>query len=401
MLRLSRVFAAGIFAATGALISAGPALGTGAMQVGNATITMGGGIARLTLPDINFTQQSTPDTLGTIFKHENEDIAWKFGWALEGVAEVELDGSWGVNTLGMRGFYASYEDTTTLQCGLNGSNGVSSVCTVSNIIDNPNTTNKYSMVSNPTVLPAAVVVPDSAASIRTEREVDHWGIGVEGKTGAPEALAFTSNSFLALGADYRTIDQDIRIRGQNALGNNPTGAVAFDYKEDLDTDYWGAYIAAGADYELPFVGGFTSGLGIKSSIRGQVGIYYVDSDYTGRYSANGSLLSFTPAPTFTPFADTGNLSLSTDDVAVIAGVTLETQMPITKRAAVSLKSTYEYYSWVPDMQYNDTDVVNGTVSSGIDNGTRIGDDDAFAARTTANLTILLGPEEVLPAQPYK
>jgi len=394
MSRVSRALIAGIFGASAAILTA-PALGADSTQVGNATITVGGGVARLTLPDIEFTQQSTVPGLNTIFKHENEDIAWKFGWALEGVGEVAVDSMFGVDTIGVRGFYADYEDTTTLNCGLNTG---PTVCSVTNIVDDPNAQNKFGLVD------FSGLTPQAAASLRTEREVDHWGIALEGKSGAPNALAITSNSFVALGGDYRTIEQDIRIRGQNT-GNvgvvavNPTGAVVFDYTEDLDTDYWGAYIAGGADYELPFFGGMTSGLGLKTSIRGQVGIYYVDADYTGRYSANGALIPGPVAPI--PFADTGSLSLSTDDIAVIAGVTLETQMPITRRAAVSLKSTYEYYSWVPDMQYNDTDVQNGIVRTGENDGTRIGDDDAFASRTTANLTILLGPDEVMPARPYK
>jgi len=385
MSRVSRNLIAGLFMASGAALVATPALATGAMQVGNATITVGGGVARLTLPDIEFTQQADANTGATIFKHENEDIAWKYGWALEGVGEVEVDGMFGVDTIGVRGFYADLEDTTTLNCGIN--NGPT-VCAVTNIVDNPAIQNKFALA---TVSP---FVPPSAASLRTEREVDHWGIALEGKSGAPNALAITSNTFLALGGDYRTIEQDIRIRGQNGLGANPGGAAAFTYTEDLDTDYWGAYLAAGADYELPFFGGLTSGLGLKTSIRGQVGVYYVDADYNGNYTAE--ILFGNPVA-----SDQGSLSLSTDDVAVIAGVTLETQMPISRRAAVSLKSTYEYYSWVPDMQYNDNDVDGGTVFAGENVGTRIGDDDAFASRTTANLTILLGPDEVMPATPFK
>jgi hypothetical protein len=382
MLRVSRALIAGILSVSGAaLIGATPASAE-SKQVGNITISAGGGVVRLTLPDIKFTQQNDPNTGATLFKHENEDIAWKYGWALEGVAEVEVDGMFGADTIGVRGFYADIEDTTTLNCGIN--NGPT-VCGVTNIVDNPAIQNKFALASSDL---------NQSASLRTEREVDHWGIALEGKTGAPDALAITSNTFLALGGDYRTIDQDIRIRGTNASGFNPDGPVGFTYSEDLDTDYWGAYLAAGADYDLPFFGGLTSGLGLKSSIRGQVGVYYVDADYDGRYGAD--IIFGDPSR-----SDSSALSLSTDDVAVIAGVTLETQLPIGRRAALSLKSTYEYYSWVPDMQYNDTDVIGNFVAPGEDVGTRIGDDDAFAARTTVNLTILLGPDEVMPPQPYK
>ena len=385
MLRVSRALIAGIFSVSGAALIGTMPASAESMQVGNATISAGAGVVRLTLPDIKFTQQADYGTGATIFKHENEDIAWKYGWALEGVGEVEVDGMFGVNTIGVRGFYADIEDTTTLTCGANGGGSSLSVCSVTNIVDNPAMMNKFSLI-DPFI--------NQSASVRTEREVDHWGIALEGKSGAPDALAITSNTFLALGGDYRTIDQDIKIRGANGSGFNPEGIVGFNYSEDLDTDYWGAYLAAGADYELPFFGGLTSGLGLKSSIRGQVGVYYVDADYDGRYAAN--IIYGDPTA-----SDSSSLSLSTDDVAVIAGVTLETQLPIGRRAALSLKSTYEYYSWVPDMQYNDYEIDGDDVTAGLDVGTRIGDDDAFSARTTANLTILLGPDDVMPARPYK
>ena len=376
---------------SGAALIATPALATGEMQVGNAKINVGVGTARVTLPDIEFTQQSTVPALGTIFKHENEDIAWKFGWALEGGVEVPVADMFGaVDSIRVGGFFADIEDTTTLNCGLNTG---PTVCSVTNIVDNPTVQNKFNLVD------ISGFTPQTAASLRTEREVDYWGLSIEGKAEAPDPLAIASNSFVAIGAEYRTLQQDIRIRGQNALGANPTGAVAFDYTEDLDTDYWGAYLSAGADYEIPFIGGYTSGLGLKSSISGRVGIYHVDTDYNGRYSTNGAFVVPVAGPI--PFADTGSLNLSTDDVALIAAITLETQLPITRRAALSVRSIYEYNSWVPDMNYNDTDVQNGIVRAGENVGTRIGDDDAYSATTGVNLTILLGPDEIMPAQPYK
>ena len=382
---------------SGAALIATPALAAGEMQVGNAKINVGVGTARITLPDIKFTQQSTSDTLSTIFKHENEDIAWKFGWALEGGAEVPVADMFGtIDSIRVGGFFADIEDTTTLNCGLNSPAANPSVCSVTNIVDDPTSTNKFSLVN---ALPLPFAVPQSGASLRTEREVDYWGLSIEGKAEAPDPLAIASNTFVSIGAEYRTLEQDIRIRGQNALGSNPTGAVAFNYTEDLDTDYWGAYLSAGADYEIPFIGGYTSGLGLKSSINGRVGIYYVDADYTGRYSSEGSL--FAGPAGFVPFADSGNLSLSTDDVAVIAAITLETQLPITRRAAVSVRSIYEFNSWVPDMKYNDTDVDGGIVRAGQNIGTKIDEDDAYSATTGVNLTILLGPDEIMPAQPYK
>ena len=91
------------------------------------------------------------------------------------------------------------------------------------------------------------------------------------------------------------------------------------------------------------------------------------------------------------------MSLSNDDVAFIGGLTLETRKKIGRLATLSLKSVYEYYSWVPDMRYNDVDTLvccGGLQFTGPNDGTRIGDDDAFSMRTSLRLTIKLGPDSV-------
>ena len=80
-------------------------------------------------------------------------------------------------------------------------------------------------------------------------------------------------------------------------------------------------------------------------------------------------------------------------MAFIGGLTLETRKRIGRRATLSLKSDYEYYSYVPDMNYNDT--INGNVLLGPNVGTTIGDSDAYAMRTSLRLTIKLGPREIM------
>ena len=71
---------------------------------------------------------------------------------------------------------------------------------------------------------------------------------------------------------------------------------------------------------------------------------------------------------------------------------METRKRIGQRATLSLKSEFEYYSYVPEMNYNDN--INGGALFGPNVGTTIGDDDAYAMRTSLRLTMKLGPDSV-------
>ena len=75
---------------------------------------------------------------------------------------------------------------------------------------------------------------------------------------------------------------------------------------------------------------------------------------------------------------------------------METSKRIGQRATLSLKSEYEYYSYVPEMAYNQRDAAAGFAGLGAGGqvGTVIGDDDAFSMRTSLRLTIKLGPDSV-------
>jgi len=111
-------------------------------------------------------------------------------------------------------------------------------------------------------------------------------------------------------------------------------------------------------------------------------IYHAETDYSGSLREAG----------FPGFVDS-NAKASDDEVAFIGGLTLETRKQIGRRAALSLKSEYEYYSYVPEMNYNDTSQGGATLTGPIV-GTSIGDDDAFSARTSLRLTIKLGPDSL-------
>jgi len=179
---------------------------------------------------------------------------------------------------------------------------------------------------------------------------------------------------IAIGADIRGIDQKIDLDATFLASNTQVATL----DENLDTRYYGGYLAYGGDYSLPIVGNMTSGLGLKSTFQLRGGVYYADTDYDGTSVLGVGLI-------------TKNVSLSRSETAFIGGLTLETSKQFGARTTLSLRSDYEYYSYVPDMKYNEN---GGAVVIGPRNGTSIGSDGAFSARTMLRLTIKLGPDSV-------
>jgi len=69
------------------------------------------------------------------------------------------------------------------------------------------------------------------------------------------------------------------------------------------------------------------------------------------------------------------LSLSGDDITFIGSLVLETRKRIGWCTMPSLENEYGYYSYVPEMLYNDTDVSSLVSQAGMNSGTSIGEDD--------------------------
>jgi hypothetical protein len=148
----------------------------------------------------------------------------------------------------------------------------------------------------------------------------------------------------------------------------------FGYKETLDTTYYGGYFTIGGEYSL--FPALYSGWGLRSFIDLHAGIYGADADYSGNFSGRG--------------IGGSRLSLSDDEVTFIGGVKFETRKQFSPRTSLSLLSEYDWYSYAPEMHYNDGD----GKANGIVNGTHIGDDDAFSQRTSLRLNIGLGPAQL-------
>jgi hypothetical protein len=80
--------------------------------------------------------------------------------------------------------------------------------------------------------------------------------------------------------DVRGLDQDLHIKGS-------TGGVGelFNYKETLDTTYYGGYFVFGGEYSLfPALYG---GWGLRSFIDLHAGIYGANADYNGHFVGRG------------------------------------------------------------------------------------------------------------------
>jgi hypothetical protein len=311
---------------------------------GGTTIYIGGGVQFLSLPDIKFTEAGGR-------RQKNSESDWlDFGGAAGGGIETAL-GFWGGYrvTGGVKGFWANVETDDREGC-----NGGSSFCTV---ID-------------PT---GAFTSTSGTLSTKTDRDVDYWGGQAELKFGRPEPVHekpnLYRNDYFIIGADVRGIDEDNTLRSS-------TGTT-FSYKESLDTTYVGGYIGFGGEYNLGFLktGPLMERFGLRTFINGRAGLYNADTDYDGRF-ASGSFGS--------------KLSKSTDDLAFIGTISLETRKQLGARTSLSLWTDYEYISSVPKMRYAD------------DSGspTRFDDEGVFASRTMLRLNIGFGSSELYP-EPIK
>lgn len=338
---------------------------SGTLQMGNTTVTVGAGTVILGLPDIEFTKQFDENVAGNPVSgrlKDNEDFIDEHGWNINGAVSTPLGGGKQVT---LNGFYARIENDDTLGCTSPASG--TATCAWINLV--PGT--------------GSLQIAGSGFStvVNSSRDVDYWGSSLEFTRqltpGAMGKMSAPNHRYLSAAVDIRGIDQDISLRT-----TNPQSTGTAQYDEDLDTRYYGAYLAYGGDYSPMLFKGLWNRWGLKSSFQLRGGVYYADTDYDGHLVSN--ITGFN--------AIDSRLSLSSNDTAFIGGLVLETSKRIGARSTLSLKSEYEYYSYVPDMSYNDND---GGNFSGPNVGTSIGDDSAFSAKTMLRLTIKLGPKELM------
>ncbi len=341
------------------------------MQVGGATVSVGAGTAILTLPDVpsivTLRQFAVPNIFIRDFK-ASKDFEDEVGLNINASIAVPTSAN---QAFSLDGFWANIDGDSSFTC----SPTAVQACNIWPIFD-----------SSPTAVEIRGL--GNGVTSNVEREVDQWGVSLESQwTMNPGVMGVTRaphRRYFAVGADIRGIDQDLDIL-MTSSGAGITGVAT--YSEDLDTRYYGAYAAWGGDYSPLLLKGLWSRWGLQSSFRFQGGIYNSQTDYDGNLVDNIAAGA----------GATSALSLSNDEISFIGGLKLETRKRIGRRATLSLKSEYEYYSYVPKMIYNQVDQTGafGLLGPGGQVGTFIRDDSAFSARTSLRLTIKLGPSEIM------
>ncbi|MGE5261515.1 MAG: hypothetical protein ACM3MH_11640 [Actinomycetota bacterium] len=352
------------------LVAAVPSLaqaqGAPAIQViGGTTITLGGGLQQLALPDMNFTFKT--DAAGAAVKRQTNGTLDNVGGAFTGSIETPF-GYWGGTPVTgvASGFFANVSNNTRRKC-------ISSQdieCEAENIIDNPNKLDSFGF---------------SQFKTNTDRNVDYWGGGGEARFGrAAEPVPDTGGylfrfAYFGIGGDVRGINQDntLRLTGDGFTANS------LKYNESLDTTYAGAYLSLGGEYNILGYLGMGSSWGLRSAINLRAGVYDASTDYSGAFTPDGGA--------------TTRLGLSKDQVAFIGAASFETRKQLGPRTSLSLVTDYEYYSYAPQMKYVNADVLPNRTFQGSVTKTNVEDSDAFEVRTTLRLNIALG---AVPAPVY-
>jgi hypothetical protein len=332
-----RLLAAAVWIAVFAPVAHAQDMTTTTATVGGTTVWVGGGVQFLSLPDIKFTEQNG-------HKQKNSQSDWlDFGGSAGGGIETSL-GMWGSSrvTGSIKGFWSNVETDDHKRCNGN--------CTVFD----PG---------------SGLAFTSGTLNTKTSRDADYWGTQAELKFGRAEPVYekpnLYRNDYFIVGADVRGIDQDNHLRS--------TVGTPFSYKESLDTTYVGGYIGLGGEYSFGFipgvknVGGLYDRLGLRTFVSARAGLYDAQTDYDGRFIG--------PSAT--------KLSGSTDDLAFIGSISLETRKQIGLRTSLSLWTDYEYISSVPKMRYADDN-----------SATRIDDEGVFASRTMLRLNIGLGSQQL-------
>ncbi|MFD1696437.1 hypothetical protein [Roseibium aestuarii] len=347
---------------------------TGSVRVGGTTFTFGAGTALMFVPDIDSMMTRTTTT-GTFTVFEtfkfSDDFYQNTGFNLNGGLTFDLEGTGqGPDAVALSGFWARVDGNEKDTC--TGSLGPQTNCLITPLVDIPATQQITGTLGANTM------------GLDTDRTINAWGGALEARwslaPGAADHIK-ASNSYLAFGADVRGFYQD--------LSSSMSGTIVnVRYNEDLNTNYFGAFAAYGRDYSPFLLGALWDKLGLESSFRLQAGVYYARTDYSGTLSQTGT--------TCAGCGDvSGSLSLDSNDVSFIGGLTLETRKRFSPRTTLSLTSNMELNSFVPKMEYNQTDLGAAAITAPERrSGTSIDSGVGFSMRSMLRLSIKLGPNSM-------
>lgn len=249
---------------------------------------------------------------------------------------------------GIKGYYAQHDDSQTLGC----TSTLTAAC------------NRFPLFDPDPNLQSGVGYGAGNVAYVSKLDADTWGVALEAQTGGTRPVL--GGTDVKLGAAYRRIDTNFSIDGGRVSGGLP---IPFTLDEDNDTGYLGGYIGA--------VGKLPIGSGFAIVLDGDVGLYWAHTEYDGRYVSTGS-----PGPNNV----SQSLSLDRDDASVIASVKLSLEKDYGA-FRVSMFGKGEYYSYAPEIRYNNIDRIGGVPFGGTQDGTVIGDDDAWTASAGGSVTV--------------
>ena len=145
-----------------------------------------------------------------------DDFSDEIGWNINGEISAPIGGN---RAISLSGFWANIEDDDKARC----TSAAGSFCIINALVQNPANLN--------------VVIAGGVGAFfdsTTERDVDQAGVALEVKQLlSPNVMGVTrapNARYLALGADWRAIYQDMTLNATLSL--NP--AVLMTYNEDLE-----------------------------------------------------------------------------------------------------------------------------------------------------------------------
>jgi hypothetical protein len=307
---------------------------------------------RLSLPATHLTFQTSPGSLKNVSPITNHD--GKLDDARVDLALGMATPLFGGTVVGVKGFYGRARDTQTMSCA-KGSIALG-FCDVLPLFDSdPNPVSN----SSQNVFGSL----NSGVAYVTTRDVAHWGVAfeVQPQRFTSRNSAVQSRSLLPkAGLAFRRIGQDTAISGEDV----PIGTT-MNYSEQLDTNYWGAYVGLTGSQRL--------GAGFIVSLDGEAGLYWAHTSY------DGAMLSSKVS------AGNSVLSLSSDRASFIGAI----KLAIDKNVGgwtFGVTSRAEWYSYVPEMNYNTYDR-NGAFLyfAGPNDGTSIGRGSAWSLSIGAHV----------------
>jgi hypothetical protein len=259
--------------------------------------------------------------------------------------------NWPDAVVGLKGFYAWHDASATRLCQSDASDAA---CDGTSLFDpDPDANNSLGSGVGETV------------TYDTDRDVRHWGVALEVAPLAASARRVQPR----VGVAYRAIDQDMDLTSIWSLSANGQ-----QYSESLDTGYLGAYLGAGGRHDL--------GPGLVLTVDAEAGVYWAHTDYHGalhQQDFSGSVNQ--------------TLGLDNDEAAVIAMLDLGLEKQLGTFVLAGFVRG-EYYSYAPQMAYNQTDRSLGFPSGfsllGPNDGTHIEDHEAWSLTVGGRVRIPFG-----------